>query len=348
MYLVPHEKSKLFEYNRARGVYNFGHNNSLGDEVEYYTDNSSSAYQCTDLYERFLFGSGTYGQELLFSEICHSVARYQGAFIHISYNANLEKTFKVLPYNLVRVGKKDNKDFVSKYFYSKNGWGNGYKKTDVILFDEYSEDENITRIQIKKQGLENWNGQIYHFKISNEVYPTPLLARVLNYAKVEYQLSKFYLSTTERGFEDVKVVEINSSVLDTENVSIEDMSGMLKGISGIEKSGSTLVLAKNGTDRLFDLQTLPNTSNPEKYQHFEETAQNKIRKVFKNIPPQLIDYISGKLGSSSGKDFLLAESIYNANTERDRQKIMLLFEEVIGYKLKITPLKLIDSGTIEE
>jgi glycyl-tRNA synthetase alpha subunit len=93
----------------------------------------------------------------------------------------------------------------------------------------------------------------------------------------------------------------------------------------------------------------------DRYAHFETAAANYIRKAFKNIPPQLVDYVQGKLGNTTGEDLIKAQSVYNQLTARDRAKVSRLFSILFdGYKMDINPgrnweikqYKLLDDGTV--
>jgi hypothetical protein len=105
----------------------------------------------------------------------------------------------------------------------------------------------------------------------------------------------------------------------------------------------------------FKFDTIKNEVKAEKYAHFQTSSANYIRKAFKNIPPQLVDYVAGKLGNTSGEDLLKAQSIYNSLISKDQEKIEMLFRELFrNYKVEINPsnnwtikqYSLLDDGTV--
>ena len=69
----------------------------------------------------------------------------------------------------------------------------------------------------------------------------------------------------------------------------------------------------------------------------------------------MVDYVSGKLGNTSGEDLIKAQSIYNSLVSKDQEKIEMLFKELFdNYKFEINPsnnwtikqYSLLDDGTV--
>ena len=134
----------------------------------------------------------------------------------------------------------------------------------------------------------------------------------------------------------------------------------IKKTSGFEGSSSKIVVEDEWDDEReksgnFKFDTIKNDIRADKYAHFETSSANFIRKAFKNIPPQLVDYVAGKLGNTSGEDLIKAQSVYNAIISRDQEKIETFFAELFrGYKSDINPTgnwtikqySLLDDGTV--
>lgn len=363
-------------YNKSLGIIFDGKNNLRSLAIENIIDNSPTASQCAGLYESFLVGAGfevdlsqinlsddpydpQNPNDLLF-ESGEVVSRHEAVCILVGYNANFEKDhYKIVPYTLCRKGKKDSKDYVGKILVSKLGWGKQLKKKDIQVYDTYNpRPEVIAEQVIRDGGWNNYKGQILFFRMSDKYdYPKSLIEGALNFADTEIELGEYYRGATSRGFEDVTFIRHNR--FPTPSAKNEFYSNMKK-VSGVKASGSKVLVEDQFDDDLlkegnFRFDTLPNTTKAEKFKHFEESAANFIRKKFHNIPTQLIDYISGKLGNSSGEDLKVAQAIYNSSISRKQEKMEMLFKELFrNYKFDINPTNnwtikqysLLDNGTI--
>lgn len=344
-----YKKEKQDIYNKRFGIIFNGEDNLKPLITENVIDLSPTASQCADTYQSFLVGGGfevdlsavnlsdVFWKEQtpddLLEHIGESIARHQGVFIAVGYNANYQKaTFKVIPYELCRLGKKDDDNYSGKIVVSANGWGKNLKKDEVDVYDVYNPNPDIIQQQVEHAGgWHNYKGQLLFFKMSDKyTYPIPLIDRALNFSEVEYHLGLYYKSTVQRCFEDITFIRHR------EFPSEEDEREFIKHIeelSGVENSSSKLIIKddwddeKEGTGN-FKFDTIKNSVDSEKYAHFESSSSNFIRKAFRNIPPQLIDYVAGKLGNTSGEDLLKAQSVYNALTAKDRSKIERLFTEL--------------------
>ena len=177
------------------------------------------------------------------------------------------------------------------------------------------------------------------------------------FADVENQLGLYYNSTVKGCFEDTTYIRHRKF----ENTSDEnDFYDNVKSLSGLENSSRKLIIQddwddeKNATGN-FKFDTIKNSVKSDKYVHFETSSANYIRKAFKNIPPQLVDYVAGKLGNTSGEDLVKAQAIYNSLVSKDQEKIEMLFKELFrNYKVDINPTNnwtikqysLLDNGTV--
>ncbi|GLB53056.1 hypothetical protein NBRC110019_20960 [Neptunitalea chrysea] len=373
-----YKKEKQDIYNKRFGIIFNGEDNLKPLMTENCIDLSPTAAQCADTYQSFLVGGGfeiaMATENLsevrwqkrtpndLLEEIGESIARHQGAFVWVGYNANYQKdAFKVLPYELCRVGKKDDEQYSGKIVVSPNGWGKYLKADEVDVYDSYNPNADIIEQQVDRDsGWENYKGQVYFFKMNYKyTYPTPLIDRALSFAEVEYHMGLYYKGTVQRSFEDITYIRHR------EFPSEEDEREFIKNIeelSGVDNASSKLIIKDDWDDEKesagnFKFDTIKNDVNADKYAHFESSSSNFIRKAFRNIPPQLIDYVAGKLGNTSGEDLIKAQSVYNALTAKDRAKVERLFAELFhNYKSDLNPdnnwtikqYALLEDGTINQ
>ena len=374
--IESHKKERKEIFNKRFGVIFNGEDNMRPTIIENLIDASPSAFQCNWIYETFLGGAGfeydmtnvnisddeydVYNLNQLLFDVCEPVAKHQGCFISVGYNFNYEKdSFKIIPNEFCRVGEPDSDGFSGKIIVSKNGWGKSLKKEDVDVIDVYNPRPDVIQAQVDAAGgWDNYKGQVYFFKLDKKyVYPTPLIERADVFADTEHKLGLFYNATTKRGFEDITIIR-HRQFPSTEAQSKFEKN--IENLSGIENASSKLMIEDDWDDERektgnFKFDTLKNDVRPDKFKHFEESSANFIRKAYKNIPPQLVDYVAGKLGNTSGEDLIKAQSIYNANISRDQEKIEFLFKELFrNYKDNINPLNdwtikqysLLDNGTV--
>lgn len=363
------------ELDKSLGIIRNGKDNLYPSTVENLIDASPTAGQCAWLYARFLGGGGftvdlrhidlsendiyKYSPDSLLYDIAESLSKHQGAFVHINYNALYQKEdFTVLDYDTCRLGKKDDSKYNGKIVVSELGWGRDMKKDKLVAIDAYNPHPAVIAAQVEAAGgWEKYQGQILFFSLDRKLtYPKSLIERVYLFADTEYQMGLFYNSTVRRGFNDNVLVRHKAFENATDQNEFYDN---LKGLMGTENGSSIMTVEDDWTsdnqEGNLKFETLTSQVKAEKYKHFEDASANYIRKAFKNIPPQLVDYVSGKLGNSSGADFLVAQALYNNSIAEDRAKVEQLFRVLFaGYKSDINPAdnweiaqyKLLDDGTI--
>lgn len=367
------EKKDIF--NKRFGVIFNGEDNLKPLITENAIDLSPTASQCAGMFESFLGGGGFEfdldGINLsskfwefvtpndLLSDVCKDVSKQSGVFINVGYNAAFQKEYyKVIPYRLARVGKKDSDGFSGKIVVAPNGWGRSLKKDEVDIYDTYNPNPDIIQQQVESAGgWHNYKGQILFFKLDKQyTYPIPLIEGALNFAEVEYKMGLYYKGTVDRSFEDITFIQHKEFPKKEDE---DQFYKNIKELSGVENASSKLIIQDDWDDdsqkqSKFKFNTIKNEVKAEKYAHFEKSASNYIRKRFRNIPPQLIDFIQGKLGGT--EDLTTAQSVYNSNTAKDRNKLERLFKELFdNYKEDINPTedwtikqyKLLDNGTTD-
>ncbi len=364
-------KEKTTVFDTSSGIYPNGDDNQYPILVENLIQSSPTAIQCVDLYSNFLGGAGfvseldhinltdnlfAYTPNDLLADISSCLAIHQGVFIHVNYNALFEKdSFKVLPYNTCRLGKKDDKNYNGKILYSPNGWGMDYEQSKVVKFDVFNPHKGIIEAQVEiANGWENYNGQILFFTLQpQKIYPTSLIDSSYLFADTEYRIGLFYNSVAKRGFNGNKIIRYRPQESEEANETVKQS---VKELMGINNSNSVIAIEddwdSSDQEGNFKIDNLDTDIKADRYAHFETSSANYIRKAFKNIPPALIDFVQGKLGNSSGEELKILQSIYNTNTAKDRAKVTRLFKVLFdNYKTpinadwKINQYKVYNDGT---
>ncbi len=369
-----HAYRERINFNKSLGIYPNGEDNLYPLLVENLISASPTALQCSELYASFMGGAGflqdfddvdlssgnlfAYTPNDLLMDVVESIAKHQGVWVHINYNALYEaEDYSVLPYDYCRLGKKDDKDYHGKVVVSKSGWGRELKKENLQVFDIYNPRKDVIQTQVEKAGgWENYKGQILFFSLQNSrIYPKSLIDGAYLFADTEYRMGLFYNSTSRRGFVDNKLVR-HKPFADTADE--RNFKSNLKELMGTENANAIMTVEdewdSDNQEGNIKIEDLKSDTKADRFAHFESSSANYIRKSFRNIPPQLVDYVSGKLGNTSGDDLKTAQAIYNASTARDRDKIERLFAVLFkNYKDDINPsgkweikqYKILDDGT---
>lgn len=376
---IGNPQKEFPKFVQHEGILQNGHLNDRPDFIETVIDESPLASQCADIYCQALEGAGfevdldninlsslpwkTYTPNDLLKEICESCSRHEGAFIHISYNANLEKSgIKLLPYCRNRVGKYNSYDYNGKVVYSPRGWENRfYHNQDTQVFYSYNPIPEVLQAQIEHHGgIEKYPGQVYYFKFSDKyAYSQSRIERALQNALADNEINNYYYSSVVNNFHDLTV--IRHLPFDNQRER-QEFSDQLKDVTSARRAGSFLLVEDDFSDidgkgGRFVIENIKTEVNPERYKHIEDMNVAKIRKAYKNIPPQLIEQTPGKLGNTNGDELKNAIAIYNMNTSSERKKIERLFSELFrNYERVINPTNnwkialwtIEDDGTIEK
>lgn len=364
-------------FNKQLGVIFNGEDNLYPVLVENLIKASPTTKQCCEIYESFLGGSGFTAKiveeptdnlletsspnDLLF-EIAPECSEQQGVFIHVGYNAAYQKTgFTVIPYDQCRSGKKDDADYAGRIIINPDGWDRRADKKKIKVYDTYNPNPDVIQAQVERDGgWENYKGQILYFKLnSNSTYAESLVENCYMFSDTESSLGLHYNRMVRKGFKDAWIIRHKRFDSEQKQTGFENN---LKNVYGNENAGGILLVEDNfdsdaQEESKFKFDFLEDKTKAEKYKHFEESSANFIRKAFKNIPPQMVDFVQGKLGSTSGDDLRAAESLYNKSTAKDRQKLERLFAELYrNYHIDINPsgdwsigmYSLMEDGTIQE
>lgn len=364
-------------FNKQLGVVFNGEDNLYPVLVENIIRSSPSTLQCSGIYESFLGGSGfvadlleeaTYNlmesrtpQDLL-SDVIPECAEQQGVFVQVGYNAAFQKTgFQVVPYDYCRLGKQDDENYSGKIIMNPDGWDRRADKKKIQIFDTYNPRPEVIQAQVERDGgWENYKGQILYFKLNSKAaYAESLVEACYLFSDTEANLGLHYNRMVRKGFKDAWIVRHKK--FDSKNKQ-QGFETNLKHVYGNENTGGILLVedefnSENKETSKFQFDFLEDKTKSDKYKHFEESSANFIRKSFKNIPPQIVDFVQGKLGNTSGDDLRAAESLYNKATAKDRNKLERLFSELYrNYHININPsgdwsiglYSLMEDGTIED
>ena len=260
-FLTREDPKKFPAYNHYKGILENGVYNRYPTEVEDLINNSPNASQCADIYANFLSGKGFettptnlsefywlyYDQNDLLRDVVESISRHQGAFIHVRYNANFEKSgFACLPYENCRLSKIDSQNYYAFVYHNSTAYRNRFGIDDEFItkYHSYNPNPEVIEKQVEKVGsIERYNGQVYYLKLGNKyVYTDPLISRAWECAQVDYQLNQYYLATVKNGFHDTLVIRHNQFANEEELKAFEKA---LNEVIGTQNASSILRIEDN-------------------------------------------------------------------------------------------------------
>lgn len=359
--------------NKSMGVMINGDSNLRSLISENLIQKSPTASYCVGMYSKFITGAGFEGGGVNISSKAHQLvtpnkllnecakdhAKLEGSFVHVSYNALFQKVaFEKIPFSQCRFGLEDDDNYSGKIVRAKKGWGKRAKKESFISYDVYNPNPEVIQKQVDLAGgWEFYTGQIMFIGDKEDLsYPKSKIEGVENFAHTEHKMGAYYAATVERGFENIQVFEYVKSDNNSDNEALKES---ITGALGLENSGKIISLPyENGSDLTegakYKFTPLENNATPATYDHFLDRCSTMIRAKFE-IPVQLFEAVSGKLGNSSGEDLKIAQAMYNQTTAPVREMYEMAFTELFrNYKTELnidfTILQysiLAEDGTIE-
>lgn len=295
--------------------------------------------------------------------------------VHVNYNALGEAVeFTPIPYEFPRLKTRRKEDIFDQFIisniwhtefvYSHLGWGGpvimnfnewvnnkkiGINFQALELF-AYNPDPVVVREQITiSGGIENYPGQLFYVKDTEEVYPLAIFDSVLDDAQIEAEAKLLSLSNLQNGFAAAGILHhsTNQDGINEKN----DFVAKLRNTKGAVNFG-----------RLIAMGYLPGTP-PQTRAAFEPIQQPNVDKLFtqqkedskKNIYEKYgqSEAINGRTSSGMFNAQTMQDSFdaYNAITAQSRQELEInlntLFQNSIidiPLPIKIEPLQYVSSN----
>ena len=368
---------KPLEYkreNKSIGIMINGADNLRSLVSENMIEKSPTASFCAGMMSKFITGAGFKNGDVslssklylnntinkLLNECAVDHSKFGGSFVHVQYNALYEKVnLTRIPFVQCRFGLEDDDNYSGKIVRARKGWGKRTTKENFISYNVYNPNPETIQRQVELAGgWEEYRGQIMFIGNSSDLsYPKSRIEGVENFAHTENKMGEYYVATVERGFENIQIFEFVKSDNPSENEALKES---VTGALGLESSGKVLSLPyENATDLTegtkYRFTPLENNATPDKYEHFLSTCSTMIRSKWE-IPVQLFEAVSGKLGNSSGDDLKVAQAMYNQTTAPIRALYETAFSELFrDYKTELSVVfeimqysLLAEDGTIEE
>lgn len=355
---------EVFEYDKSLKIIKNGSDNNYPERVKRITYNSPTAATGIKLLCQFLTGSGieSINKETvstlvksrstffhLLSDASASLTRYGGYAVHVQYNLGGEIiSRKVIPFDQVRKGEKDSKEYSGKYIKYHDWSKASIKKNLLQVYDAYNPNPDVVKMQIQKAGsIEKYPGQIFFYNPGEFEYPFAPIHQALNDADSEYRASQFKNKSLRKGFFGKKILVtapfieesyrgINYNDLNeadqlryTKMVDMRDqVRGSLNGFVGVDNHEGFMhmELEYEGDKDPIQVIDVKTDINDELFRYTEESSANNIRKVLGNIPSILIESPEASVFGQSGELLYQAKLTYWENQDATRK---LLVESLV-------------------
>ena len=361
-------------FNKSLKVIFNGEENDYPDRIARLVPNSITTKQCAKLFRQYLTGKGFEGinKKLVnskkkikffsfFNRYNGQYATHNGVAVHVQYRLELKDgesmavkdRFEVIPFEAVRKGQKDDRDYNGKFAMSKKrNFLKGVKKGDLIWCYAYNSNSDVVKKQIEDSGgIGKYPGQIYFFNPEEGDYPLAHIHSVMNDADSEMRSSVFKNKSLRKGFFGKNIlvttpmIDPDLSTRDITNLKDEEAADLLhqkkerkdfyesaKGFVGVENHEGLMIMEvehEGDIDKVFKHIEIPTNINDKLFAYTESSVSNNIRKAYNNCPRILVDNaeVKGVFGDS-GKMLVEAKKYFQDQTEEDRMLIFEAMEEL--------------------
>ena len=359
-----HKESRRTESNKYKG-YPFlanGEKNDYPTMIELLVGGSATAKACAGVIADFIYGKGfsleaearaTARQQRtrfrkdtlyindkretpndLLKKVARSLSYHKGVFVQVNYNQLFQKTsVQVLPYRYCRLGARDSNNYRGKVLYYEN-WDNLQDKKEVDknvkAIDLYDPSPKVIQEQVDAAGgWDNYKGQVYFLNLDrNDSYPLAWADVVLLDCESEMLSTKYTRNGFKKGF--FGTYTFVTSTMNSEDR--EEFRDNLRNSIGVEAEQSVFhfELEMKG-DKLEDqvlVKPIESNVKADLFEYADKKTANNIRKTYGNIPPELIDFVEGKLGHTSGDSLKEARIFMQEQMQEERQDVQEMFEEL--------------------
>ena len=357
------------EGEKDDSIFHNGENNLYPNEIELAILNSPSGKNASKMMAKFISGKGVkndvvvnedknYNLSKIIKIASTDVSRQNGVFFHVGRKLNdaleLVPVLDILEYTKMRIGKEDDNEVVTKY------WFKDYEKTKSFLGNDkdksyfyypYSDNKNVILEQIKADYilaggkdlnadlsimLPYYRGQVYYMNLTPEFkYALSPFDAVYNDLDTESRISMYINRQVRTGF--LGKTYVVTAGLDEEDE--KQVEADVKLWLGSENVGGTYhfsIGATDDIDKVFKVGQMKAEIDEKLFTETKNTVKSNIYAAANNIPEQLIKSDNTLFGTSADT-YVEMKKFYTEQTldERTELENTLTF---LGFPCKIIPL----------
>lgn len=356
--------------NKDETIYYNGENNLYPNEMELAILNSPSGKAASKVFAKYISGKGVEDDIIVnpdknfrLSKICRissiDIARQGGVFFHIGQrleNGVLHPVLDVLEYTKSRLGKEDDNEFISKYWFKdcsiekksylqKSNDKDSYwyyafdKRPEVILEqirNDYFKNQETKEDADLATMLPSYRGQVYYMNLTPEFkYALSPFDACYNDLDSEYRISMYTNRQSRCGF--LGKTYVVTSGLDTEDEKAvqDDVAKWL----GSDNSGGTYFLTLEAgaeIDKVFKVGQVKAEFDDKLFSETKSTLRDNIYSQANNVPMQLVKADSAMFGTQS-ETYLEMKKFYSEQTYEERKELEDTLT-YLGFPCKIIPI----------
>jgi hypothetical protein len=287
------------------------------------------------------------------SQIARSISKQRGVFIAVTYNLNYKiDSYKVLPYNNCRLGKKDDDKYNGKIGVSDKWEEKRLKEDDITFVDVFNPDEAIVKSQVsalrgstEAEKLKNYKGQILYFNLDDEyIYALSQIDAVLKDCDSEAQASVYKNRSLRKGFFGKTIVitkPLAGSLTDYPDIADynealserDNFKETIDSFIGADDNGGVIHVELEHDSENFEqeimFKNIDSNIDDKIFEYTESSTFNNILMAFNSIPSGLIRPVNSLFGQSADAIEQM-KLVYQDNTSTERREIQQLIQYLMS------------------
>lgn len=360
---------KLFE-DKTQPIYYNGENNLYPNEIELAILNSTSGKSASKIFAKYISGKGVekdfvvnktknYNLSTIVKIASTNIARQNGVFFHVGQTINdalqLSPVLDVLEYTKVRIGKEDDNDYITKYWFkdcektkttswSKDiddaTWYYPYNTNPQVILEQIQNDYNEAGGEEEDADIATmlpyYRGQVYYMNLTPEFkYALSPFDAVFNDLDSEYRISMYINRQVRTGFLGKTYVVTAGLDEEDEKTINEDIATWL----GSENVGGTYHLsigAVDDIDKVFKVGQVKGEIDEKMFTETKATIKSNIYSSANNVPEQLVKSETSLFGTQS-ETYIEMKKFYTEQTFEERNELEKTLK-YLGFECKIIPM----------
>lgn len=357
--------------NKDESIYYNGENNLYPNEIELAILNSPSGKSASKVFAKYISGKGVENDIIVnpaknykLSKITRiastDISRQNGVFFHIGQRLEqgvLIPVLDILEYTKTRIGKEDDNDFVSKYWFKdcsleqRKSYLSNKKQDEALWYYPYNNDKDVILEQIFNDYIDAggedseadlatilpyYRGQVYYMNLTPEFkYALSPFDACYNDLDSEYRVSMFTNRNVRTGFLG-KTYVVTSGLDDEENNTVEE--DIVKWL-GSENIGGTYHLALEAgadIDKVFKVGQVKAEFDDKLFSETKTTLRDNIYSQANNVPSQLVKAETSIFGTQS-ETYVEMKKFYTEQTYDERKELEDTLT-YLGFPCKIIPI----------
>lgn len=358
------------EGDKDDSIFYNGENNLYPNEIELAILNSPSGKNASKMMAKFISGKGVVNDIIVNEEKNYKlskivkiastdISRQNGVYFHIGQRLNdsleLVPVLDVLEYTKVRIGKEDDNDNITKYWFkdcskTKSIIG-GKDKDDSTFYYPFSDKQNVILAQIdadyKLSGAKDlevdlsvklpyYRGQVYYMNLTPEFkYALSPFDAVYNDLDTESRISMYINRQVRTGFLG-KTYVVTAGLDEEDEKQVQDDVKLWLGSENVGGTYHFSIGATDDIDKVFKVGQMKAEIDEKLFTETKNTVKSNIYAAANNIPEQLIKSDNTLFGTSADT-YVEMKKFYTEQTldERTELENTLTF---LGFECKIIPI----------